>query len=301
MCIAQQNGKGENSADKPHEEFKEEVFNNIMTRNRNWTFTLNNYTEAEYDKVFSIDTKYAVAGKEIGANGTAHIQGYICFTNAKSLGGVRKIFTRAHWEIARGTPQQNFTYCTKEGNWRQEGEMPKSPEESKVDWDSIWNSAKTGQIEEIDAVYRIRYYSSLKAIAKDYGEKPRSLDRVCGYWIFGPSGVGKTHTVHTRFPDMFIKDASKWWDGYKGEATVLLDDLDPDCKLWIPRFLKVWADKFPFVAQNKGGSGFIRPERFIVTSNYSIDEFGFREQDLLAIKRRFIVIEKNNKEQNILL
>ena len=41
----------------------------------------------------------------------------------------------------------------------------------------------------------------------------------------GPSGTGKSRWVAATWPDAFWKSPeSKWWDGYSGQETVVLDD-----------------------------------------------------------------------------
>lgn len=65
----------------------------------------------------SDDAVYVIAGFEKGSKKQRdHIQGYVYFTNAKSLARVKKYLPRAHLEIAKGTPKQNIEYCSKEGS-----------------------------------------------------------------------------------------------------------------------------------------------------------------------------------------
>lgn len=69
---------------------------------------------------------------------------------------------------------------------------------------------------------------------------------------------------------------------------MILDDLDTDC---LHHYLKIWADKWSATGEIKGGTVALTYDRFIVTSNYSIDQL-FEKQDLQmreAIKRRFEV------------
>lgn len=107
-------------------------------------------------------------------------------------------------------------------------------------------------------------------------------------WHVGPTGVGKSSSVRRRFPDAYIKGINKWWDGYKGQETVLLEDLSPEHAFLIPH-LKRWGDHYAFSAEVKGGSMLLRPRRVIVTSQYRISEIATRMEDSSALERRFTV------------
>jgi len=102
------------------------VGNTITTtlRTRGWCFTLNNYNEEEYEniKVYGhTNTAKFVVGKEVGAKGTKHLQGYLYFSNGKTFDQIKKINPKAHWEKAKGNPDQNFKYCSKEGDFESKG------------------------------------------------------------------------------------------------------------------------------------------------------------------------------------
>lgn len=123
----------------------------------------------------------------------------------------------------------------------------------------------------------------------DHMSKPVDLPAPCGLWVWGPPGVGKSHWVREQYPNAFFKPQNKWWDGYQGEKFVILDDFD--CTA-LGHLLKIWADKYSFVAETKGYSTHIRPFKFIITSNYSIEAL-FQQDNpmMLALLRRFFVIE----------
>lgn len=121
-----------------------------------------------------------------------------------------------------------------------------------------------------------------------------------GLWIYGAAGVGKTKAVADQYPAAYRKPLSKWWDGYRGQETIVLDDVDPGSAEWLRRFLKIWGDRYSFGAESKGGSTVIRPLKFIVTSQYSIEEMYTDEPTREALNRRYIVIEKT-LGQNIIL
>ena len=83
----------------------------MAIQSKRWCFTLNNYTEEEYNELKEVDCKYIVIGKGVGESGTPHLQGFVIFSNTKRLAAVKRINGRAHWEKARGTSEQAADYC----------------------------------------------------------------------------------------------------------------------------------------------------------------------------------------------
>lgn len=97
----------------------------MTQRSRAWCWTLNNYTEAEYENMkmglhMNTVDKWII-GKEVGANGTNHLQGYYYFRNGKTFSTVKKICERAHWEKANGSADHNYNYCSKDNDFECNG------------------------------------------------------------------------------------------------------------------------------------------------------------------------------------
>lgn len=125
---------------------------------------------------------------------------------------------------------------------------------------------------------------------RQHAHCPASLGVLCNVWLWGEPGVGKSRRARTAYGDsLFIKPLNKWWDGYAGEAVVILDDVDLDCK-WLAHFLKIWADHYPFNAECKGSTMSIRPQRIVVTSNHHPRELWSESTQLYkAVARRFSI------------
>lgn len=111
---------------------------------RRWCFTLNNWTEEELTTITTyLKNKKYIIGKEVGAEGTPHLQGYFSNKTAVTLKTLKNINTRWHLEKARGNEKQNFEYCSKEGDFSTNIEIKQSAEELQ----------KT----EIDRILKLRY------------------------------------------------------------------------------------------------------------------------------------------------
>lgn len=134
----------------------------------------------------------------------------------------------------------------------------------------------------------IEYAKQQKALEDQPYERPLKC-----FWIFGPTAIGKSHFVRNNCGNsLYIKDAkNKWWDGYDGEKTVLIEegqDFHSD------QYLKIWSDKYTFRGEFKGGSKPIYEyNKMYITSNYlphkafKLDNTAIQKESLQALMRRF--------------
>jgi len=262
-----------------------------MAQSKRWCFTLNNYSEAELEACKVLDVAYCIFGEEKGESGTPHLQGYLLATKNLRLKAVSKLIPRAFFVAAKGTSEQNIAYCSKDNVVFEYGEKPVSKEAQgqaeKARWGAAKQAAISGNLDEVPDDIYVRYYRTLKEIKKDHMQKPADADSTTGEWLHGPPECGKSRKARQDNPGAYFKAYNKWWDGYQGEEVVILDDFENDIALG--HHLKIWSDRYSFIGETKGGAIHIRPKKFIVTSNYSIQTiFGDKPELYAAVKRRFV-------------
>lgn len=281
-------------------------------KGRSFVFTINVFDENTEEKLQDLSCTYLIYGYEISpTTNRPHLQGYVYFPNPRTTTGVikdlNKLCTEPYVRPAKGAPEQNFDYCSKDGYYYERGLRPKSEKEKgvteKLRWETARTSAIKGDFSSIPADIYIRYQASLKRIRREDGDPPVNLDCAAaggtyGLWIWGPPRVGKSHLARTKYTPLYLKDTNKWWDGYDGEPYVLIDELCPEQCKYMVHFLKRWADRWVFSAETKGARIQARPQLIIVTSNYSPDDC-FTGVDLDAIRSRFKVMHMTTPFTNL--
>jgi len=103
-----------------------------MSQAKNWSFTINNYTQDDLERLERLGNMagnqmnsvvhYLIVGREVGEEGTPHLQCYIQFVKKIRLSQVKAhVGTRAHCEVSIGNASQNQVYCMKENNFHEFG------------------------------------------------------------------------------------------------------------------------------------------------------------------------------------
>lgn len=242
-------------------------------RSKRWCITLNNYTEEEESQLQSlVETRlcsYILYGREVGQQGTPHLQMYL---ETKKKVGLRSIKTmpglsRAHVEKANGSLQSNQRYCRKEGGTVYEEGEPMQ-QGKRNDLLEIQSKIDSGVTVEVIAeenfskwvVYRRSFeaYAALKI--------PQRTWKSFVHVLWGKTGTGKTRFAHdqARAWGFWGPGDFKWFDGYKGQEIVIIDDFRGEYPL--PLLLKL-LDRYPMQVPVKGSFVSWCPKKVFITSN----------------------------------
>jgi len=138
----------------------------------------------------------------------------------------------------------------------------------------------------------VRYWKGLGEYKK-IQIQPRT-ERPKVIWLYGKTGAGKTHTAtHNDGDDVvdyFVKDGSKWWDGYEGQTVVIFEDFDANG--WTSKqyrdFLR-WTDNTTIKVQTKGGYTNLNSPYMYVTCEYPPSHF-WQDNKLAQVTERLFEI-----------
>lgn len=269
-----------------------------VIRTRGYCFTLNNPQEGDEETLLGLGYKYITFGREVGNNGTPHLQGYIHFAHPQRFTTVKRMVQRWHVEPRNGTIQQAITYCHKDGDYVERGDIPLDPatsgkkggEANKQRWSNILQRAKDGDTEWIESNEPKVFLQFMPRLDALRLAKPPILDELTNEWWVGSTGTGKSKLLWELYPDHFPKSLNKWWDGYTRTDVVAIEEWAPKNEI-TGSFLKIWTDHYPFNGEIKGGTLMhLRPKKVIILSNYTIEECFLNEQDRQPLLRRFNVL-----------
>lgn len=241
-----------------------------------WCFTINNYTDDHIVCLHGLSEDpicgYLVFGYEVGDAGTPHLQGYVEFVKKLRLTGVKKLIAgNPHLELRRGTGEEAASYCKKEGEFEEFGALAVAEQGRRTDLAQIKERIAGGaqELEIADnyfsqwVVYR-RSFEAYRSLLKPAAMRPE----LKVYVLWGPAGSGKTSYVHRHYPECYVVPSSdlRWFQGYNGELTVLVDDFEGGADVaFFKRFLDIYKMQVP----TKGGFVNFHATTIFITSNFA--------------------------------
>lgn len=233
---------------------------------RNLCFTINNYSENEIDDLANWDqVTYLVYGKEVGDNGTPHLQGYVEFKTNKKYGTIKKKIPRAHMEARKGTAKQAADYCKKDGNFTEVGEI--SNQGKRTDLDTVCDMIKEGkrmrEVAQAEPSTYVKFHKGLHALKSVLLEPRNEVPHVTV--LYGLTGVGKSRQARELLTDYYTwgPEQNHWFDGYEGQKEVLLEEFRGQLPLGMMLRL---LDRYDCKVQYKGGMIEFVATKIVITS-----------------------------------
>lgn len=206
--------------------------NDNNTRSRSWCLTHNNYTteDVEYYKQHFKTFGYGVIGHEKGERGTPHLQMYFYLKHARNFMSIKKMFSYAHIEKAKGTPKQASDYCKKDGEYVEYGELPQE-QGKRNDLIEYRNQIMDGeQVDNIIISNPMVYHQYGRTLNRLEELRMRNVyrtEQTEGLWIYGPTGSGKSKKAFEGFnprTHYVWKYDNGWNDGYTQQEIVIIDE-----------------------------------------------------------------------------
>lgn len=242
-----------------------------------WLCTWNNPTDDWWLDVCSSGATYCAGQLEVGESGTKHGQFMLYFQkNGISFNSLKKKLPKcALFGKHCSAAQDIWDYCKKTetavaDTWKEWGKIPKfskTKEKKKDHYQDTLEHCRAGHWEFASAEHQVKHLPNLVKLTAHYAcscdcDKPR------GVWLYGPPGSGKSYTARHQFPSpVYLKPQNKWFDNYRGEPTIILDDFDHNGSC-LSHLLKIWADGYGCKGEIKGGTVALQHTTFIITSNY---------------------------------
>lgn len=263
--------------DKPHDD---------DNRKRGWCFTIFPDATIVYDDKATCPITWPkcrwgiVSIEKAPTTGRFHFQGAIYYDNVKRLATLQKHFgPSGHYEIMKGSPKQNETYCSKDGThiagpWTT-GTLPSQGKRN--DWDGAFSDAKKGFTRNQLIAARPHLapcHSGLDALVEAAQPPPPISRTVTVFYLWGPTGTGKTHRALTTFPDAYLIRGplvpGKSFDQYSNELTLVLDEWDP--MEWPLTLLNGLLDKWKCPLMCRYANKYARWTKVIITTNHKPDQ-----------------------------
>ena len=267
----------------------------------------NNYDEEDLLMLSELwatgKVSYIVAGLEVGAEGTPHVQGYLELVKRQrgsTLLGSLPYGT--HLELRRGSSEEAAEYCKKEAEHvYEEGQLSSCRPGKRTDLLRIQEELDNGAEEkDIADTYFSRwvvYRRSFQAYQNLYHEVREWVPKV--FVLCGTTGTGKSRIAYKyggRRMYTCLDNTFRWFDGYCGHSHVLMDDFSGEGAN-LPYMLRL-LDRYYMTVQVKGGTVNWAPKVIYITTNLSPEQW-FPGNSILqidALKRRITQIIVMNQE-----
>lgn len=269
------------------------------------------YFTDEHDREWELpkgSTYMCVQHEQCPSSSRFHYQGYIEFESKMRFDNIKRRIgiPGIHLERCRGSQEHNITYCSKMESRCELCDRPikiigdPKQQGKRSDLEDIKEHILKGSTEysiftEHPGSF-IRYHKgiahAMSIVSRESTQRFREID--CVIW-WGDTGTGKTRRAYEEFPELYKLDHSEnqlWWDGYRGQTTLLIDDFYGYIRYSL---LLQLLDRYPMRLAIKGGHTYANWTTVIITSNQEWTKWYEKPSDQSALRRRITRIEHFNK------
>nr|WAE42349.1 MAG: replication associated protein [Cressdnaviricota sp.] len=254
---------------------------------RTWFLTINNYSEAEHEKALDYECDYSIVAQEVGEEeNVPHIHMYYEFKAGVRFSTLKKAFPRADIEPRKGSAKQAITYCKKQGEYIEKGKAKEQGKRTDLEEVSEMVMEKK-TLREICSEHPTTFIKYHRGIEKAmYTMLEKRTEKPTIIWIYGKTGVGKTYMVHDIHgaENIYLKNSTKWWDGYYQQEAILLDDFEPS--QWKLQDLLRLLQERQYTAEVKGGMVEVNSPYIYITAQHKPSYYWNIREDLEQIERR---------------
>lgn len=281
-------------------------------RRRGWCATLAAHSVTETELQSNCEAlphgSWAYFGYEI-SNETEyhHWQGCIYVPTKVSFGRLKEIWPEGHFEPMKGTVAQAYAYCRKDKDEPYFAFVEHNPHVRPVgqgkrnDLLKVYQGLKEKKsLRDMIENGDIRNYQGLKTyeLLRSY-EAP--AERVIkAWWLWGPTGVGKSHCAFTCLPDAFVhRGGERYMGRYGGESDMVWDEYDdsPEARLAVLAI----CDKWRCHVRQFGGLVPCAVERIIITSHNDPQHlFGDRWSELERRLEKCVCVESREQSTELM-
>jgi len=203
------------------------------------------------------------------------------FKGNKRLSALKTLSSAAHWERRRGTHEEARDYCKKaesrvNGPWELGHE--KVPQQGKRnDWALVAEKISQGCTRKqilLDQPHLAPCAKGVDALIEAHLPDPPLQRDIKVFYLYGPTGTGKTHRAYTTFPQAF-KVKGKYFEGksfdkYEAQKVLILDEWDPT--EWSLTLMNSILDKWECCLQCRYFNKYAYWETVIICTNFKPTE-----------------------------
>lgn len=290
---------------------------NKIERLRDFCFTDWNKEGMEFDKKKMV---YMCRSPEVTKSGKHHWQSYVYWKDACTLSACNKRLSKGR-DVkvaclkAEGSAAQNAIYCGKE-DYIKEGKV-KLKNDKFVEFGEMPKQGKRTDLNELIEKIKVGETSSDNVCLDQphmyhlYGRTLMKAEEICmskkwrtkmtkGYWIFGETGVGKSHIAYKNFhPDTHYSvpaDDNGYWENYRQQDIVIFNDF----RGWLKyeELLRL-VDKWPMEVKRRGRTPMPFTSKVVIITSSSQPESIYcrrQEEDQMdQFHRRFQIMHRSTQ------